>query len=95
MQGEKRYKPKMMYQLHLDDLVLRDNFRWKLDAAPEIIVQKIFMLSKRFFDVPAFFNYAMADGIFELLKNTKNGIFDFKDRIGKNFDDFQLSLFPD
>jgi len=53
------------------------------------------MLSKRFFDVPAFFNYAMADGIFELLKNTKNGIFDFKDRIGKNFDDFQLSLFPD
>jgi len=35
----------------------------------KIMVQKIFILSKRFFGVPTFFNYAMADGIFELLKN--------------------------
>ncbi len=34
----------------------------------KIMVQKIFILSKRFFGIPTFFNYAMADGIFELLK---------------------------
>jgi hypothetical protein len=37
-----------------------------------IMVQKIFILSKRFFGIPSFYNYAMADGIFELLKLTKN-----------------------
>jgi hypothetical protein len=61
----------------------------------KIMVQKIFILSKRFFGVPTFFNYAMADGICELLKQTKNGIINFKGKIGKNIDDFQLSLFPD
>ena len=61
----------------------------------KIMVQKIFILSKRFFGVPTFFNYAMADGISELLKNTKNGIYNFKGMTGKNIDDFQLSLFPD
>ena len=61
----------------------------------KIMVQKIFILSKRFFGVPTFFNYAMADGIFELLKKTHKGIINFKGNTGKNIDDFQLSLFPD
>lgn len=59
------------------------------------MVQKIFILSKRFFGVPTFFNYAMADGIFELLKQSRNGVIEFKSRIGPNHKDFQLSLFPD
>jgi hypothetical protein len=61
----------------------------------KIMVQKIFILSKRFFGVPSFFNYAMADGIFELLKHSKLGITEFKSRIGPHHDTFQLSLFPD
>lgn len=61
----------------------------------KIMVQKIFILSKRFFGVPSFFNYAMADGIFEMLKHSKQGIFEFKSRIGPHHDAFQLSLFPD
>jgi hypothetical protein len=60
-----------------------------------IMVQKIFILSKRFFGVPSFYNYAMADGIFELLRYSKQGIMDFKSRIGPHHDTFQLSLFPD
>jgi len=61
----------------------------------KIMVQKIFILSKRFFGVPSFYNYAMADGIFELLKHSKHGLNEFKGRIGPNHDTFQLSLFPD
>jgi hypothetical protein len=61
----------------------------------KVMVQKIFILSKRFFGVPSFFNYAMADGIFELLKHSRTGIAEFKSRIGPHHDDFQLSLFPD
>jgi len=59
-----------------------------------ILVQKIFILSKRFFGIPVFYNYAMADGIYELLKKTRTGIENFKGRQG-NIVDFQLSLFPD
>lgn len=59
-----------------------------------IMVQKIFILSKRLFGIPTFFNYAMADGIFELLKHTRNGISNFVGRTGKSINDFQLSLFP-
>lgn len=61
----------------------------------KIMVQKIFILSKRFFGVPSFYNYAMADGIFELLKYSRKGIINFKYRIGPQHDAFQLSLFPD
>lgn len=61
----------------------------------KIMVQKIFILSKRFFGVPSFFNYAMADGIFELLKKSREGPGDFKSRIGPDHHQFQLSLFPD
>ncbi len=61
----------------------------------KVMVQKIFFLSKRFFGVPTFFNYAMADGIFELLKDSRSEPTNFRSRIGPNYDDFQLSLFPD
>lgn len=63
----------------------------------KVAVQKIFILSKRFFGVPTFFQYAMADGIFELLKKTRTGIEEikFKGKTGNSSDDFQLSLFPD
>lgn len=61
----------------------------------KIMVQKIFILSKRFFGVSLFYNYAMADGIFELLRHSKQGIIGFKSRIGPNHDTFQLTIFPD
>ena len=61
----------------------------------KLMVKKIFIASKRFFGIPVFYDYAMADGIYELLKKTKNGIVNFMGRTGKTFDDFQLSLFPD
>jgi len=40
----------------------------------KIMVEKISILSKWFFGIPTFFNYAMVDGIFELLKKTTKGI---------------------
>ena len=60
----------------------------------KVMVQKVFVLSKRFFGVPTFYNYAMADGIFELLKPAKTGINIFKGRTGLRYDQLQLSLFP-
>ncbi len=47
-------------------------------------------------EVPSFFQYAMADGVFELLKKARTGIDDilFKGKTGKSSDNFQLSLFP-
>lgn len=62
----------------------------------KVMVQKIFILSKRFFGIPSFFNYAMADGIFELLKTTRTGVGDnfFKGKTGTTLNDVQLSLFP-
>jgi hypothetical protein len=59
------------------------------------MVQKILILSKRFFGVPSFYNYAMTDGIFELLKHSKRGLSEFRGRIGPHYARFQLSLFPD
>ena len=64
-------------------------------SSEKIMVQRIFILSKRFFGVPTFFNYAMADGIFELLKHSRTGVAEFKSRIGPHHSQFQLSLFPD
>jgi len=61
----------------------------------EVMVQKIFILSKRLFGVPTFYNYAMADGIYELLKTTRSGITNLKGKTGINYDDYQLSLFPE
>jgi len=62
----------------------------------KIMVQKIFILSKRFFGIPTFFNYAMADGIFELLKKSTTGIeIMFVGKTGIRSDQIQLDLFPD
>ncbi len=62
----------------------------------KIIVQKIFILSKRFFGIPSFFNFAMADGIFELLKKTKTGIdVGFIGKSGNSSTEIQMDLFPD
>jgi hypothetical protein len=61
----------------------------------KLMKEKIFILSKRFFGVPSFYNYAIADGIYELLKYTRTGIDNIKTKIGINLDRFQLSLFPE
>ena len=62
----------------------------------KVMVQKIFILSKRFFGIPSFFNYAMADGIFELLKKTKTGVdIGYQGKNGIMADQIQLNLFPD
>jgi len=66
-----------------------------LDLKMKLMKEKIFILSKRFFGVPSFYNYAIADGIFELLKYTKTGIDKVKTKIGITLNDFQLSLFPE
>lgn len=62
----------------------------------KVMVQKIFILSKRFFGIPSFFNYAMADGIFELLKKSTTGVkrAGLKGKTGTLADNIQLSLFP-
>jgi hypothetical protein len=44
---------------------------------------------KRFFGVPSFFNYAIADGIYNLLYPDKTALKGLKP---KNIDDFQLSM---
>lgn len=59
----------------------------------KLMVQKVFILSKRFFGIPTFYHYAMADGIFELLKKSNTGI--FKNKNDNSSDSFILSLFPD
>jgi hypothetical protein len=59
----------------------------------KVMVEKIFILSKRFFGVPSFFNYAMADGIYQLLKFSKAGVeVDYKGKTGSSYNKFQLSL---
>ena len=40
----------------------------------KMIFEKIFFMSKRFFGIPAFYNYAMADGIYNYLYSNKYGI---------------------
>jgi len=40
----------------------------------KMIFEKIFFISKRFFGIPAFYNYAMADGIYNYLYSNKYGI---------------------
>ena len=53
----------------------------------KMLVERIFLISKRFFGVPSFFNYAVADGIFNLLYPDKTALKGVK-LIG--IDDFQL-----
>jgi len=47
---------------------LGDNLRFKM------LMQRIYLVSKRFFGVPTFFNYAIADGLYNLLFSDKTGI---------------------
>jgi len=53
----------------------------------KMLVERIFLVSKRFFGVPSFFNYAIADGIFNLLYPDKIGLRGIS--YGR-LDDFQL-----
>ena len=66
-----------------------------LDLKMKLMKEKIFILSKRFFGVPSFYNYAIADGIYELLRHIRTGIENIKTRIGIKLDRFQLSLFSE
>jgi len=62
---------------------LGQNLRLKL------LVERIFLVSKRFFRVPSFFNYAIADGIYNLLFPDKTALGQIKK---STIDDFQLSF---
>jgi len=53
----------------------------------KILVERIFLVSKRFFGVPSFFNYAIADGLYSLLFPDKTGLNQCK---RENEQDFQL-----
>ena len=53
----------------------------------KMLVERIFIVSKRFFWVPSFFNYAIADGIFNLLYPDKTALWGIKPN---SLDDFQL-----
>jgi hypothetical protein len=53
----------------------------------KMLVERIFLVSKRFFGVPSFFNYAIADGIFNLLYPDKTALQGIKPN---TIDDFQL-----
>ena len=44
----------------------------------KLMVKRIFIASKRFFGIPVFYDYAMADGIYELLKKTRTGIINLR-----------------
>jgi hypothetical protein len=52
----------------------------------KILVERIFLVSKRFFGVPSFFNYAIADGLYNLLFPDKKGLKLKRDQS----EDFQL-----
>ena len=53
-----------------------------------------FILSKRFFGILTFFNYVIADGIFELLKKSSIGIkTEYKEKQVLIRDKFNLSCF--
>ena len=52
----------------------------------KLLIERIFLVSNRFFGVPSFFNYAIADGIYNLLYPDKTAL---KGK-PKKADDFQL-----
>lgn len=53
----------------------------------KMLVERIFLVSKRFFGVPSFFNYAVADGIYNLLYPDKTALQGIRPN---SIDDFQL-----
>jgi hypothetical protein len=65
-------------------------------AKLKIMVQKIFILSKIFFGIPTFFNYATADGIAELLNKNNIALQDinYKGKTGISSAAKQLDLYP-
>lgn len=52
-----------------------------------LLVERVFLVSKRFFGVPSFFNYAIADGIYNLLFPDKTALLGLSP---DGIDDFQL-----
>lgn len=58
-----------------------------LNIKLKMLVERIFLVSKRFFGVPSFFNYAIADGIYNLLYPDKTALRCVKPT---SIDDFQL-----
>ena len=62
---------------------LGDNLKLKM------LVERIYLVSKRFFGVPTFFNYAIADGLYNLLFPDKMGI---KETPRAKKPEFQLSF---
>jgi hypothetical protein len=62
---------------------LGDNLKLKM------LVERIYLVSKRFFGVPTFFNYAIADGLYNLLFPDKTGI---KETTRAKKPEFQLSF---
>jgi hypothetical protein len=52
-----------------------------------LLVERVFLVSKRFFGVPSFFNYAIADGIYNLLFPDKTAL---RGLSAAGSDDFQL-----
>lgn len=52
-----------------------------------MLVERIFLVSKRFLGVPSLFNYAIADGIYNLLYPDKTALRGIKQN---SLDDFQL-----
>lgn len=52
-----------------------------------LLVERVFLVSKRFFGVPSFFNYAIADGIYNLLFPDKTAL---RGLSPAGIDDFQL-----
>lgn len=55
----------------------------------KLLVERVFLISKRFFGVPSFFNYAIADGIFNLLFPDKTAL---RGLSPAGMDDFQLQF---
>jgi hypothetical protein len=62
---------------------LGDNLKLKM------LMERIYLVSKRFFGVPTFFNYAIADGLYNLLFPDKRGI---KEISKAKRPDFQFSF---
>jgi len=55
----------------------------------KLLVERISLVSKRFFGIPSFFNYAIADGIFNLRYPDKTALQGIK---SDTIDDFQLCV---
>ena len=62
---------------------LGDNLKCRM------LVERVYLVSKRFFGVPTFFNYAIADGLYNLLFPDKTGI---NEAAGKKKPEFQLTF---